>query len=114
MLTMKMINLPLLVLFGLCYALGHPTLASYRPVLVDKTLASFHEDVNRTITGTTHSVAKIFEPEAASGVAPVMKSQPVTFAVANAEPVPLMAPKPIRLAELPRQKNGGFTVLSAQ
>lgn len=107
MLTMKMINLPLLVLFGLCYALGHPTLASYRPVLVDKTLASFHEDLNRTITGSALSVAKIFEPEAA-------RPERAALVVVNSEPVPALAQKPDKLAELPRQNTGGFTVLSAR
>jgi hypothetical protein len=44
-----MINIPLLALFGMAYGLGHPGLAAMRPVSVDKTLASFHNDVNKTI-----------------------------------------------------------------
>ena len=42
------INTPLIALFSLAYGLGHPDVAAFRPVLVDKTLSSFHEDLNRT------------------------------------------------------------------
>ncbi|MGL5446265.1 MAG: hypothetical protein ACRDBL_03030 [Rhabdaerophilum sp.] len=114
--NMKAINLPLLVLFGLCYALGHPALAAYRPVLVDKTLASFHEDVNRTIAGSSISVAKLFEPVPvpASALAPTPGPALVESTVITAAPLPQVVEQPRRLAELPRQRVNGFTELMAR
>lgn len=112
--NMKAINLPLLVLFGLCYALGHPALATYRPVLVDKTLASFHEDVNRTIAGSSLSVAKLFEPVPASAVAPEPRPAPIEPVLTTAAPLPQVVEQPRRLAELPRQRVSGFTELMAR
>lgn len=113
--TMKLINLPLLALFALCYGLGHPALASLRPQVVDKTLASFHEDVNRTIVGSTISVAKLLDP-APVEMASVPVPQPVVLAIplARSEPVQQFTQATRRLAELPRQHAGGFTVLAAR
>ena len=45
---MNAVNIPLIALFGVAYGLGHPSLASWRPNSVDKTLSSFHHDVNRS------------------------------------------------------------------
>lgn len=111
---MKAVNLPLLVLFGLSYGLGHPSLASYRPQLVDKTLASFHQDVNRTAIGASASLTKLFDAEkaeasatTASAVAKVAPALPVIAA-----PV-VESPKPnVRLAEVSRRSGNGFQVLN--
>jgi hypothetical protein len=114
-LNMKTINLPLLALFGLCYVLGHPVLSSLRPQIVDKTLASFHEDVNRTFAGSTVSLARLFEPEKPAPVE--IAEVPVTPPVLKVESPQTVQPAlqgPRKLAELPRQKTGGFIELMAR
>ncbi len=47
----KWLNIPLLVFFGLCYGLGHPSAASYRPASMEKSLTGFHEETNRLALG---------------------------------------------------------------
>jgi hypothetical protein len=57
--TASAVNVPLVALFGLAYGLGHPACAPYRPALVDKTLASFHADVNRTAKDLNAGLQKL-------------------------------------------------------
>lgn len=112
---MKMINLPLLALFALCYSLGHPALAVFRPQAVDKTLASFHDDVNRTIVGSTLNIATLFAPTPATAES-LPAPQPVTLAIPASRPDPVRhySQNSRRLVELSRQNSSGFTVLTAR
>jgi hypothetical protein len=111
---MKTVNLPLLALFGLCYGLGHPSLANYRPAMVDKTLASFHTDLNRSVVAWSDDLAKVIfsEPQAASAS---QAANPAAAAIRSTESATRMAQQPARhFADVARVANASFTVLSAR
>jgi hypothetical protein len=57
--SLNAINIPLIALFGLSYGMGHPAVAPFRPALVDKTLVSFHEDINRTAKDLNEGLANL-------------------------------------------------------
>lgn len=105
---MKAINLPLLALFGLCYGLGHPSLAAIRPALVDKTLASFHTDFNRTVVGWNERL------KMGSSEAKEMATRPAAKAIVVATPSAAGAPEARSFAEPKRLAQAGFTVLAAR
>jgi hypothetical protein len=105
---MKAVNLPLLVLFGLCYGLGHPSLAAIRPALVDKTLASFHADLNRTVVGWNEMLKK------GSSEAKSVAAKPAAPVLVVATAAAASAPEARGFTEPKRLVQAGFTVLAAR
>ncbi len=110
----KWLNIPLLVFFGLCYGLGHPSAASYRPASIEKSLTGFHEETNRLALG----FYGMFKHATDEKEAPVVRiaNKPATPepAVASPPPSPTPVEKPRVLSELPRAAQQGFIVLSAR
>lgn len=78
--SLSVVNIPLVALFGLSYGLGHPALAPYRPALVDKTLVSFHNDINRTAIDLNDGLANLAITRSALARA----SEPPPMRIANA------------------------------
>ena len=121
---MQAVNVPLLALFGLAYGLGHPSVAPFRPAAVDKTLASFHNDVNRTAKELSDGARELMEVRlalavaAASSVAPAPAPAKVVVSApkspANAAPPPAPVPSRVRLTELPRAQGVGFSAPPAR
>lgn len=127
--SMSAINGPLIGLFSLAYAMGHPDVSPYRPALVDKTLASFHEDINRTSKELNEGLKRIANAQAAmaSFTAPAAEPQPMQPALRSTSPAnstapaqrdgsfaPISGPKTV-LPGVDRQISGaGFTPLQAR
>lgn len=120
-------NVPLAALFGLCYGLGHPSLAAYRPAVADATLASFHNDVNRTVKDVNDGLAELLKMKKSLGEASrqvARVEQPAMSAVKSpiAEPTLAHARSAIGvppnrqagLAEPQRKSSPGFTELKAR
>lgn len=109
----KWLNIPLLVFFGLCYGLGHPSAASYRPASMEKSLTGFHEETNRLALGFYGMFRHATE-----------EKEPPSFRIATKPPAPEPVaappppPKPVEmprgLSEPPRAAQQGFIVLSAR
>lgn len=116
--NMKMVNLPLLVLFALAYGLGHPAVAAFRPQVVDKTLASFHVDVNRTAQDLTVSLVRLVDhrtDNAAQMVSPTIVPPSPEPRVTETRTVQVAsAPAALRMTDLPRKTGTGFTALKAR
>jgi len=118
---MNIVNIPLVALFSLAYGLGHPSLAPYRPAMVDKTLSSFHHDLNRTARDFQEGAKQLMATRgvlaaSAAGIAPENKIEaPKLQAPVQSRVVaPKMLDRP-KLETVPRAENvGGFSELKAR
>ncbi len=108
----KWLNIPLLVFFGLCYGLGHPSAASYRPASIEKSLTGFHVETNRLALGFYGMFVHATEEKEA----PVVRiaNKPVMPEPAMAPPPPKPVDMSRGLSEPPRIAQQGFIVLSAR
>lgn len=123
-------NGPIVLIFSLAYGLGHPGAAPLRPQVLDKTLATFHRDLNETGESLRKGLAELIatnrsltQAAAAVGytVEPPVTEAPRLTAVAKAAPAPAetkqVQPMILQtsLAEVPRiSVRVGFTELKGR
>lgn len=119
---MNIVNIPLVALFSLAYGLGHPSLAPYRPASVDKTLSSFHNDLNRTARDFQESAKQLMATRgvlaaSAAGIVPENKTEtPKPLKQAEVRVAAQKMPQErSKLETLPRaEKVSGFSELKAR
>lgn len=123
-------NGPLVLIFSLAYGLGHPGAAPFRPQVLDKTLATFHRDLNetgdslrkeiaeliatnRSLTQAAAAVGYAVEPQIVEAPRLTAAMKTTTVPVVSAQARPMIAQA--SLIEVPRVPvRAGFTELKAR